>query len=499
MPAAEIKELRKEGKLNEAFKLAKEELELDPNNIWAKRNLSWVYYDFLKNAVSLGDWESFTVGINALLSLQLPAEEKMLFEQLSWLIGKLAFKMAGETELDGTKVQKLLHLTKQVEFPKPSEGYSFLFKGFHKLLKATDYYLDFSDWWGFNNFLEKDFNKETLANGMAFMSIAEQAYIAYSKHLLPKNNNQGQLVFHRDKVESFMPKLDRIIDEFPQYQYPSYYKAKLLLALGNKDNLLESLLPFAKKKRNDFWVWDILAEAYSNQEEKVMACYCMALSCNSPQEMLVGLRQKLAKLLIVKGLYSQAKTEIELLVQTRKENQFKIPAEVVIWQLMPWYKSTMSALSNKDFYKEYLPAAEELLFLDIPEELVFVDFVNSDKKIANFISSESKYGYFKYERFLKKVKVGDVLKVRFQDGKKESLYRIYSARIVHDENFSEQFVKDISGVVKMPNDKPFGFLENAFIPPNLISKYKLSNGVEFSGKIIKTFNREKNNWGWKLI
>lgn len=84
-------------------------------------------------------------------------------------------------------------------------------------------------------------------------------------------------------------------------------------------------------------------------------------------------------------------------------------------------------------------------------------------------------------------------------GKNESLYKICSAKIVKDENFSKQFVKAISGVVNVPNDKPFGFLENAFIPPNLISKYKLSNGVEFSGKSIKTFNREKNNWGWKLI
>jgi hypothetical protein len=75
-----------------------------------------------------------------------------------------------------------------------------------------------------------------------------------------------------------------------------------LLALGDKDNMLDSLLPFAKKKRNDFWVWQILSEAFSNDPKKVFACYCKALSCKSPEEMLVGIRQKMAKELISKKL-----------------------------------------------------------------------------------------------------------------------------------------------------------------------------------------------------
>jgi|TARA_B110000908_G_C10196333_1_gene423109 protein involved in temperature-dependent protein secretion len=53
MPAKEIKELRKSGKLREALTMAQDELQADPTNIWAKRNISWVYYDELKI------WEQF--------------------------------------------------------------------------------------------------------------------------------------------------------------------------------------------------------------------------------------------------------------------------------------------------------------------------------------------------------------------------------------------------------------------------------------------------------
>ena len=48
MSAKEIKEFRQAGKLEEALTLAKAELEAEPQGKWPKRNISWVYYDYLK-------------------------------------------------------------------------------------------------------------------------------------------------------------------------------------------------------------------------------------------------------------------------------------------------------------------------------------------------------------------------------------------------------------------------------------------------------------------
>ena len=159
--------------------------------------------------------------------------------------------------------------------------------------------------------------------------------------------------------------------------------------------MLSALLPFAKKKRNDFWVWEILAEAFSDDSEKVFACYCKALSCKSPEEMLVSLRQKMAGILISKKLYNEAKTEIELLVEARNSHGFKIPNDVVNWQSQEWYKTATPQQSNFGFYKQYTSTAESLLFSDTPEETVLVEFVNSERKMLNFIASETKFGFFK--------------------------------------------------------------------------------------------------------
>ena len=307
------------------------------------------------------------------------------------------------------------------------------------------------------------------------------------------------IIFNKDKAEAFLPVLSQIVEDYPQFQYPAYFNAKLLLALGDKDNMLESLLPFAKKKRNDFWVWEILAEAFSSDPEKVFACYCKALSCKSPDEMLVSLRQKMARLLIARKLYNEARTEIDLLVHARTEHGFKIPAEVTNWQAMDWYKTAVQSKSNFGFYKAYLPIAEALLFSDVPEESVIVEFVNADKKILNFIASETKFGFLKYDRFFSDVKVGDTLTVRFQGGAKESMYQLYTAIKVNDEAFKKQFMKELQGFVRIPAGKPFGFMDDVFIHPSLVTKYKLTDGMQFTGKAIKSYNQEKKQWGWKLL
>lgn len=499
MPAKEIKELRQAGNLEEALKLAKAELQAEPDNIWSKRNISWVYYDYLKQNSSPEHFVSFITWLTEIRNLQLPVEEKMLFEQLCWQIGKLVFGLLKIDPVDTPKCIQLFEAIEAFHFPKPSEGYSFLFKAFHKALKETDRYIHFANWWDFKYFIPGDFQKEKMPNGKEVMAVAEQAYIAYTKHLLPKQTQSGEVFFDKEKAMAFLPILSGIVDTYPQFQYPPYFNAKLLLALGDKDHMLSALLPFAKKKRNDFWVWEILAEAFSDDADKVFACYCKALSCMSPEEMLVSLRQKMAGILISRKLYNEAKTEIALLVETRNSHGFKIPLEVGNWQAQDWYKTAVLQKSNFGLYKQFTSAAESLLFSDTPEEMVLVEFVNADKKILNFIASESKFGFFKYDRFFKDVKVGDTLKVRFQGGAKEGMHQLYTAIKVNDNEFKKQFLKTIEGIVRIQNGKAFGFIDDVFIHPSIIQKLKLKDGEPLKATAIKSYNNSKNVWAWKVI
>ncbi len=498
MPTKEITALRKEGKLEEALAMAKAELEADPNTIWPKRNISWVFYEYLKQYNTPDHFDQFMSWIDEIRNLQMPDEEKVLFDQVGWQTGKMVFALMRTEPVDTQKCIRLLESIEPFHFTRPSEGYSFLFSAFHKALKETNRYTIFADWWDLQNFRPEDFQKEKLPNGKEVMAIAEQGYIAYAKHLLPSQTPNGAQIFDRVKAEAFLPRLAHIADTYPQFQYPAYFQAKLLLALGDQENLLDSLLPFVRRKKNDFWAWEILGEAF-HEGEKRFACYCKALSCHSPSEMLVGLRQKMAGKLISKGLYSEAKTEIEQLLSSRKDHGWRIPNEVMQWQSKDWYKDASALNSNSDFYKKYLPEAEALLFADTPEETILVEFVNTDRSILNFIASESKIGFFKYDRFFRKVNIGDTIKVRFQDGTVGGIYKVYTAVKTDDDSIRKQFMNEVEGVVKIAPGRSFGFIGDVFVHPSIVSRLKLSDGQVYKGMAMKTYNQDKKEWSWKLI
>lgn len=497
MPTKEIKELRQAGKLEEAYAMAKAEFDADSTNIWGKRNLSWVLYAQLDEFSS--NLDAFLEKINEVKQLDLPESEEMFFENISIVISKATRAITNESSLNINNIYRLFDSIKDLPIKRNSKWFAALFNAMHKGMKETNRYTEFADWWDFKNFRPEDYQKEKLPNGKEVMAIAEQAYIAYAKHLLPKQTQTGEIIFNKEKAEAFLPILSQIVEDYPQFQYPAYFNAKLLLALGDKENMLESLLPFAKKKSNDFWVWDILSEAFSNNEEIVFACYCKALSCKSPEEMLVNLRQKMASLLISRKLYDEAKTEIELLIHARNIKGYKIPAVVNNWINSDWFKNANSIASNLHLYQKYLPIAEAQLYSDVQEENVIVEFINKDKKILNFIASENKFGFFKYDRYLKHVEIGDILKVRFKDGKNEGLFQVYSVLKIVDNDFRKMFIKDIKGIVKMNEGKNFGFIDNVFIHPSIVSKHKLSDGKVYTGKAIKTYNKEKKQWSWKLL
>jgi hypothetical protein len=522
MSVNEIKQLRDDGNLDAALNLAKKELEIALSNLtpideddslkrlkrsannekllWPKRNLAWVYYQYLRINNSPNTIDEFYYWLNQILSLQLPTKEKIFYDKLCWELGKLFLSISKHTYYSSyLNSINLLDLIKKIEFYKPSEAYSFMFKAMHKLFKGSRYYLKIADWWGFQNFMPNDYKNEKLPNGKEVMGIAEQAYIAYAKHLLPKKSKDGNVIFDKSKAEAFLPVLTGITEDYPHFQYPAYFTGKLLFALGDKENMIKTLLPFAKKKRNDFWVWEILAEAFSSDPEKVFACYCKALSCKSPEEMLVNLRQKMADLLLERKQYNEAKTEIKLLIEARNKQGYKIPQQVNTWALQDWHKNARAGRNNYQLYQKYTNLADALLYADIQIVTVIVEFVNRDKKMLNFIGTGNRIGFFKYERFFNDVSIGDVLDIRIQSGENEGLYHLYTAEKTENEKIKSEFIKFVSGKIKIPHGKQFGLLDDAFIHPSYISSRKLKDGDEIEATAIKTYNKEKKQWGWKLI
>src|SRR5690606_1687443 len=306
------------------------------------------------------------------------------------------------------------------------EAYSFIYKAFHKGYQNWSGYLSFADWWNFENFQSVDYLKEEY-NGKKIMSIAEQAYIAYSKKLLegvPVDPLGQNKVINKEKIQTFLPELDAIIEKHPDYQYPPYFKAKLLLATGRDENVLSAFIPFAKQKRNDFWVWELMAELFQEDKEIQFACYCKALSLKTPEDFLVKIRQTFADMLIKRSMYNEAKTEIQKVMATREKHEWRLPNQITQWTEQDWYKSATAKKNNHDLYSAHIKVAEEILFQDTPEELIVVEFVNENKGMLNFVKDKEKFGFFNYAGHLTKPQVGDIVKVRFNGEGQDGFYKI---------------------------------------------------------------------------
>lgn len=502
MSFKEVKELRKSGNLDEALTKANQDLEQEPNNIWNKRSIAWVYHDFLKEYTNKEKLEIFIEYLDKIKTLELPADENMVFDSSAFQIGKLLFSLAHEEHIDYKNVNQIFEHIKDYHFTKPSEAYSFLYKAFHKCYKNSSAYIQFAEWWNFDNFSSKDFLSEEF-KGKKIMSIVEQAYIAYSKKLLEGEavEENGFLLpksINKPKIKEFLPKLDAIIEGHPEYQYPPYFKAKLLLALGDDEEVLSNFLPFAKKKRNDFWVWELLADTFQAEDGRRLACLCKALSLKTPNEFLINTRQKLAELLIKENKFPEAKTEIKKIISVRNDNNWKIPQQLTEWTEQDWYKKSQAEKDNSGFYKQYVRIAEEILFADIPEEIVVVEFVNENKSILNFIKDKSKHGFFKYAGMVDKPEIGDLISVRFRGEGQDGFYKVLSIKNITDETSCDA-LKEFSGNLKLREPANFGFVDDIFIEPKLIVKHGLNKDDLINGKAVLSFNKKKNVWGWKAI
>ena len=495
----EIKNLRQAGDLEGALSLANAALEADSNNIWNKRNAGWVHYEYLKKYASLEHYNEFKEHLSGIKSLKLPEGEDVMYNQCAWQIGKFVFALQKQKPLDYGKINEIYDIIKHFHFEKPSEAYSFIYKAFHGGHKGWSKYLEFADWWDFTNFKSEDYLEDEF-KGKKNMSIVEQAFIAYSKKLLdgePVDASGQHWGLNKERIESFMPKLEKVVDDYPGYVYPAYYMAKLLLVLGDNENVLTTFLPFAKEKRNNFWVWELMADMFEDEHVK-FACYCKALSLKTPEDFLVRTRQVFATMLIERKLYNEAKKEINIIVETRTKNGWKIPSQVSHWMNEDWYKAAKTKSNNLKLYDEHINRADEILFQDIPEEIIVIEFVNTHKNMLNFVKNKEKHGFFNYSKQLDKPQIGDILKVRFMGGGDNGFYKVLTAKQA-EPNTHTDAIKNIKGVLKVISPHNFGFVDDVFVDPKLIADNALVDGVKVEGKALLSYNKKKNEWGWKAI
>lgn len=483
----QIKELGKAGKPQEAYELAKADLEA--GQPWGQLTTGWALRYLIEDDARKGRYNDIIAHLDELHSLdQIPKadEEKILDGMIFW-IGFIAKRNLNPTGLDTPfRLSALFSKIKECQF-KSGAGYSMLLSGFIKCEKWREL-LDFIDWWNLDNLTPEDYNPVKLQNGKSVMSLAERAYIAKSKALL----GQSDL----GKIEEFLPQIDKLMNDHPEMTYPGYFYGKLLLALGSTpEDALKVIVPFAKKKASNFWVWQLISDVFTTDEEKQLACLLRAVNSKTKEDFLVKVRIKLADFYIKKEKYDLAKNHIDIVTKTYLSNGWSLPNQLESWIHQSWINTTTS---NSNETLDYMSITNAILFDGAEETIAVVTYADPQSRRAHMV-----YGYEKrlVQRLNQKVLTGDTLKIYYvvdADGKPKV---ISSTRCSLPNNL--EYAKHVEGTVRKRDDQKHALIrfdnENAFLSADLVNKYKVKDGELVKCRVTYDYDKKREKWNWVCV
>lgn len=489
----DIVALRKSGDYMKAYEACLTVKSQDPSNQWVDNQLGWCLYDMLKAYAQAQSAVQFLSRLKELADLGLP-QNNFVMDSVPFQIHALIKDCEQNGMLFDDILDELFERAKEINFNPSGKHYSMLLTAF---LKAKQWHglKDFIEWWNLDNLKATDFQCFESQQGRKLMSLAEKAYINYAKLLI-----QGIADSSTDSViaGNFVEKISQLAIKHPEYQYPTYFQAKLMMALGEKEGVVKILLPFVIRKQRDYWVWDILGDAVDDEDLR-LSCYCKALSCPAKDDYLVKMHLKMCNVLKARALFNEARTEFHVAAQIYRKNGWRFPYQYLDYENESWYQNAVAKDNNADFYSSNTQLAEQLLFSEKPLVTILITYVNMEKKMANFVSTDHRKGFFSFKKLPKKQwpKQDKLYACRMDRTLNDEFAEVYVCeRLKSEESVENVLVRHAEGELKIIANGA-GFVGDIFVQPPMLSN--LSNRQQVKVKALLKYNKKKCTWGWSAI
>ncbi|MEE9438402.1 MAG: hypothetical protein V3V14_05335, partial [Saprospiraceae bacterium] len=284
-----ITSLKKEGKLSEAYDRAISMLEqnklVDKQDVWLTRAYAWVLHAQLKRLSFISNPTAYQSKLQEIFAAKIDIEEDMFWSSVAF---SLRANLAVLVENNMPMALDLLVLVDFAQMSK-SNGLSSVIKIVQKHFKEHKDYQSLIETIGFDKFVDEDFISYIPEGGRPIMSLVEQLIISYSKVLLagqPDMHNPFVTHVDKEKVNTWIPIIDNLSRK--SMEYPLYFKAKLLQAVGSNQAAIDCVIQFAKSNSRKFWVWTLLGDLHSNEKNLQKAYYSKAIDCGGDPKFLIG-------------------------------------------------------------------------------------------------------------------------------------------------------------------------------------------------------------------
>ena len=401
---------RKEGAIDEAYKMALELMAAPQVDGWDQKAFGWCLIDLIKREVKNGNTENLlhyrrqlesikfdpsddvlTKGIRNALSLCNPfgqqisearalskngrhAEAAAIYRKVwangaadqetqtsfGWELYRHAKELMAGENLNLGAVKRNLSDYLKLDLDKPSLLHTCVLQLAAKLAGQDKLsMLAFSRQWNFKYLRPEDFERYRAEDGKEYPSLAEK--------VIQHAGKEAAASEHVEEQAYMLPFIDLAIERFPDNVFLKLNKAKVLLALGRHHEALAFGIAVTKAKSNDYWAWGLLGEIVSQRDpDASLGCYCKALTCPAEDKFTGKIRLEVAKRMLEANDYAGAKHEVEAIVRAKEQEGYKIPDAVTSIAAQDWFAGVQAKASNRDYYRLHAKAAEALLFNDLP-------------------------------------------------------------------------------------------------------------------------------------
>lgn len=405
--------LRRSGKLDEAFRLAREQAAASGADDWDVADLAWCLIALVKRhaqdrdqtllrdyldqlaklqisadndllvkqrdgALALADGErrkvmaaaslgkagrhTEAVGAFALLAAQsvLTTDDKIAYGWELFHASQTAFKTAGGSEMSPSAVDAIkrhLNTYLRLGVAEPGLLHTCMLQQAARLARSDHLRLvAFLRLWDLEALRPEDFQESRHGDGKVFPPLFETVVQQASKEAC----NDGSAA----EMQYIQPYLADALRRFPENVWLKLNMVKLMRGLGQTDGARQLAIEFARSKAAEYWTWELVGDLADDPAMR-LSCYAKALTCSGDDTFLSKVRLKFAAL-IAADHPGEAKAEVERIIEHRRSEGYRIPSEAQRLAQEPWFAVTTASPTGRAFYDRFKARAEELLFAHLP-------------------------------------------------------------------------------------------------------------------------------------
>ncbi len=492
--------------LNKKYYAAKQKLERDPENDFNYREIRNVLFAFMDFSRETKNDNWFLRSLSELMRNRPLTNDAYFYETLAFKLGKYIWylKPDDNTPIDDSKVAPVLKILHGLPFSRGGMGFKFLLKAFLRLEPDSSLVPEFLNWLLESPLILK--NEDCQDQKAADKEIN---YPAFTKTLVSSLKKMLLLMDYSSDENSLAAQLDEFlttilqeaVKENSRYQYWFFYRYFLMqIKNWRGEDIFDEMKGLVAQKSKEFYLWDLLAQ-HAPEKDK-LACYAAALYNGINEEMLIKVHVKMAYQLITQELYDYASAEINIAVQTRNKNDWPIPLDLQELMNNKWYKPQNNIGSNKRkaFYRE--KAFDAFKLIGEAKTGIFIGFnkLKNDKGVLYYYNFAvlSRQSHTLLSKRPLDLTTGAAYELLI-DKAHSSRDKVKIMFFRPTDKYPVDLLKTEKGELRMPEGKTHGFLNDVFLPPPFIEKYRLQHNQLLSVQAVKNWNKTRNEWGWLAI